>query len=645
MEVVKTWEFINDVDGDGIVDDGDTIGFIVSVKNTGNVEITGLTLEDSFIDGGGNLVSFNNGTTLDPRPLSFVNSDENSPEGTLNINETAYYNAEYTVTSAVYSTGLVSNTVTAIGYAQGVEINDVSDDGDDLDGNTENDPTRITMGSNPDVSLIKTQTITDYDGILGAGDIITYSIEISNQGNVPLTWDDSDIIDVMTDGNGNSVNLTTGPDWSYSNKGSAKGIIVDGETAFYTATYVIEQDVVDIGLVQNKVTVTVASPDATLIEKSADGDGDATKDADNDGDNENDPLTLTIPHQQAVDITKTSSEDDGGDGKMDIGDSIDYTIEITNTGNVTLDNVILSDILTDGDGNTTDLTSLLTLSSVNGTPQSILTSLSVGDVATYMLRYTVNEIAMNSGMVSNMATVTASSPTGTNDTTDSTDSAVKNELDQSPLMSLTKSATLNDGGDGKLDIGDTITYTLTLSNTGNVSLTSVSLSDTITDLSGAALGLQSGPTYISGGTSFASTSSMEVGDVIVYEAVFAINQQAINAGGVSNTANASATTPSQGNLTAPSNTVNTPISTTANLEVNKTAAINDNGDGVNGLSDLIEYTITVENTGNIALENLTITDVLTDNKGDALSLVSGPFFAGSTANSIEGKLAVGEVAS
>ena len=220
MEVVKTWEFINDVDGDGIVDDGDTIGFIVSVKNTGNVEITGLTLEDSFIDGGGNLVSFNNGTTLDPRPLSFVNSDENSPEGTLNINETAYYNAEYTVTSAVYSTGLVSNTVTAIGYAQGVEINDVSDDGDDLDGNTENDPTRITMGSNPDVSLIKTQTITDYDGILGAGDIITYSIEISNQGNVPLTWDDSDIIDVMTDGNGNSVNLTTGPDWSYSNKGS-----------------------------------------------------------------------------------------------------------------------------------------------------------------------------------------------------------------------------------------------------------------------------------------------------------------------------------------------------------------------------------------------------------------------------------------
>ena len=41
----------------------------------------------------------------------------------------------------------------------------------------------------------------------------------------------------------------------------------------------------------------------------------------------------------------------------------------------------------------------------------------------------------------------------------------------------------------------------------------------------------------------------------------------------------------------------------------------------NGLSDLIEYTITVENTGDIALENLMVTDVITDNKGEALSLV------------------------
>ena len=58
---------------------------------------------------------------------------------------------------------------------KGVEIRDVSDDGDDLDGNTENDPTRITMGSNPDVLVAKTQEVSDNDGTLAAGDIVTYS--------------------------------------------------------------------------------------------------------------------------------------------------------------------------------------------------------------------------------------------------------------------------------------------------------------------------------------------------------------------------------------------------------------------------------------------------------------------------------------
>ena len=86
---------------------------------------------------------------------------------------------------------------------------------------------------------------------------------------------------------------------------------------------------------------------------------------------------------------------------------------------------------------------------------------------------------------------------------------------------------------------------------------------------------------------------MAVGDVIVYEAVFTINQQAINAGGVSNTAEASATTLSQESLTVTSNTVDTPISAIARVEVNKIASVNDNGDGVDGLSDLIEYTLSL----------------------------------------------------
>jgi gliding motility-associated-like protein/uncharacterized repeat protein (TIGR01451 family) len=625
MKVVKTWELSSDLDSDGIVDDGDTIRFIVSVKNTGNVDVTGITLEDTFIDGGGNAVSFNGGTTTEPRPLNFIGSTQSSSEGSLFVGETATYDALYTVSTTVFDTGLVSNTVTAIGYSQGAEIRDVSDDGDDLDGNTENDPTRITMGSNPDVLVTKTQEVSDNDGTLGVGDIVTYSISISNQGNVPLTWSASDIIDVMTDGDGNILSFNTGPTWSYSNKGSGIGSIVDGETAFYTATYVIEQSTVDQGSIQNRVTVKVSTPDGTIIEATADGDKDDTTDADGDGDTENDPLILTIPHQPSIEITKTSSENDGGDSTMDIGDTIDYTLTITNTGNVTLDTISLTDTLTDGSGIETDLSSAITLVSLNGTPQALLDDLEVGDVAIYTVSYTVDQAAMNSGMVSNIATVTASSPNDVDDVTDTTDTAVENELDQLPSMTLTKSATLNDGGDGSLDLGDTITYTLTLSNTGNVVLTDVVMNDLIEDLLNQSLSLQSLPSYVSSdnsNTTYPGIPTIVVGETVIYEAVFAINQQSINAGGVTNTASAIAVSPKGESIAATSNEVVTTIVSAPEIEVIKTAIINDNGDGDFGVGDVVQYTIEVINTGNVTLE-VTVEDVLKDNKGVEIPLTSG----------------------
>ena len=141
----------------------------------------------------------------------------------------------------------------------------------------------------------------------------------------------------MTDGDGNTLSLTSGPVWDYSNKGSSIGSIIDGETAFYTATYVIEQSTVDQGSIQNSVTVKVSTPDGTIIEATADGDNDDTTDADGDGDAENDPLVLVIPHQPTIEILKASIENDGGDGTMDVGDTIDYTITVTNTSKCNLE--------------------------------------------------------------------------------------------------------------------------------------------------------------------------------------------------------------------------------------------------------------------------------------------------------------------
>ena len=41
-------------------------------------------------------------------------------------------------------------------------------------------------------------------------------------------------------------------------------------------------------------------------------------------------------------------------------------------------------------------------------------------------------------------------------------------------------------------------------------------------------------------------------------------------------------------------------------------------------NDLIYYDISIENTGDLTLTNITINDILTDGNGQALSLLNGP---------------------
>ena len=60
------------------------------------------------------------------------------------------------------------------------------------------------------------------------------------------------------------------------------------------------------------------------------------------------------------------------------------------------------------------------------------------------------------------------------------------------------------------------------------------------------------------------------------------------------------------------------------LEVEKTASVTDEGDGFVGAGDVINYTITVRNIGNVTLTGLTVSDTLTD--GNSSTLSTGPSF-------------------
>ncbi|CAH8295812.1 hypothetical protein MFUCSW5_450259 [Mariniflexile fucanivorans] len=133
LKVVKTADYFGkDLD--------DVISYTITVENTGNVTVTNLVLVDSFMDNQGNVLSL---TT----PVTFQSSSFDSLAGTLLVGEIGTYTASFKITQQAINASGVSNSVVATGIApNGDDVIDTSDNGDDFDGNSNDDPTVTQLG-------------------------------------------------------------------------------------------------------------------------------------------------------------------------------------------------------------------------------------------------------------------------------------------------------------------------------------------------------------------------------------------------------------------------------------------------------------------------------------------------------------------
>ena len=163
MKVVKTATVTDNGDGSNGVND--IIVFTITVKNTGGFNLTGLTIVDTLKDSNGTILSLNSSPT-------FVSASSSSSAGSLQANETATYTASYTITQAAADSGSIINSVIATASSPGNtnDVTDVSDDGNDTDGNTVDDNTIVYTSANPTIEAIKTFTVVDEgDGSTGVG--------------------------------------------------------------------------------------------------------------------------------------------------------------------------------------------------------------------------------------------------------------------------------------------------------------------------------------------------------------------------------------------------------------------------------------------------------------------------------------------
>jgi len=178
------------------------------------------------------------------------------------------------------------------------------------------------------------------------------------------------------------------------------------------------------------------------------------------------------------------------------GDTVIYTYTIENTGNQSITAISLADVQ-EGSGTqpspvlaTTPLTDNGTLGdSTDGATDAVWDTLAPGDVVTFTATYTVTQADLNTngvdndGQLLNTPTVTGSSPGETNNVTDTTDTPFFIDLEnRNPSLLVSKDAGLS----ALVAAGDTVTYTYTVTNDGNVPITNVSLSDDVTAGSGTA---------------------------------------------------------------------------------------------------------------------------------------------------------------
>lgn len=411
------------------------------------------------------------------------------------------------------------------------------------------------------ISVIKTAAL----GGSSAGDTVTFTMTIENTGIETLT-NVRIAEDYLERSDGTKLNLTSGPTFVSNSGASPAGTLVPDEIATFTATYRLAQADIDDGRLTNQAVGVGTSP--TLGEVRA--YSRASADADEGG------TEVIIPRMPAISLDKRGTiVDANGNGITDAGDEIDYSFPVTNTGNVMLANVTVS-----------DATPGVTVSG------SAIASLSPGSTnrTAYSARYTLTQADLDNGRVSNTASATA--VTSTNVSVHDR-AGLTTTLPSTLRLSLDKVGRISDdNGNGALDAGETLIYTFAVTNTGNVTLSNVTVDDPGVSVSGSPI---------------ASLAPAQT-DGTAYTASYVVTQADVDRGVYVNTATAAGTAPN-GTSASTTDSATVPADAAGKLRLVKRGTIVDaNGNGVTDAGDQVAYAFRVTNEGNVTLSNIVLTD-------------------------------------
>ena len=309
-----------------------------------------------------------------------------------------------------------------------------------------------------------------------------------------------------------------------------------------------------------------------------------------------------------------------------MGDIINYTYNVANTGNVTL---TAAPVLNDN-----KIGAITCPAFPGGT-------LAPSEFIVCTAPYTVTQVDLDNGGVTNIADVTSADIPPANPPSTAT---LTVPATQTPTLNFVKTA----NPAANVSAGNTVNFSYTVQNTGNVTLTAVTMADQQTSAAGT------NPLTIAGdslttdvGTIGDSTDAgangiwdtLAPGDTVSFSASYLVTQADVDSGNaLSNTASVTTTSPPGTTPPTGNQTVSVPVTPAAPaLDVVKT--VNSIG-AVAG--DLVVFDIAALNSGNVTLTGLNITDGLSRIGGGALTpdsvtftgpgLITDPLNVGATVN-------------
>lgn len=508
---------------------GQTITYTFVVTNTGNVTVSDPSVSETSFTGAGEMSALE--CVLPER------SAEDPAGSYLRPEEQMICEATYVVQQADVDAGVIVNVATAEGTDPG---------GSPVA--SEPDESRAPGIAAPAIEMRKSADRTAF----AAGDTITYSFLVTNAGNVTLT--EVTVDEGRFTGSGELSPITWTPT-----------ILLPGQSVTCTATYTATQEDVDRGSIENAATASGTPP----------GGGEVTSDPSE--------AQVTADPQPGIALVKSASPEAYG-----AGDTITYTFTVTNSGNVTLDDVAVDEGAFTGSGE---------LSAVVCDPTTLPPGASVDCTATY----TTTQADVDRGSLRNEATATGTPPGGADPVTSDPSEALLPAEDPAPGISIVKSADR-----AELVEGETITYSFLVTNTGNVTLTEVAVAE----------GEFTGSGSLSEIECPAGAASLAPGAQILCTGTYVVTQADVDAGVIENTATAAGTPPGGDRIVSEPSAAQVPQAPAPAVSLVKSADPTQGGT----VGDTITYSFVVTNTGNQTLDDVAVAEGAFSGSGELSSI-------------------------